>query len=162
MIWAQAHHRVIGAGGAMPWHLPEDLAHFRRTTAGATVIMGRRTWESLDPRYRPLPGRRNLVLTQQPRYPAPGAETVADLDAALALADPGDVWVIGGSQVYEQALDRADVLVVTDVDLDVDGDTHAPALPPDRWEVAAVDPAEGWHTAADGTRYRFTTWRRRA
>lgn len=162
MIWAQAHDRVIGAGGTMPWHLPGDLAHFRRTTAGSAVVMGRTTWDSLDPRYRPLPGRRNIVLSRRPGFVAEGAERASDLDAALDLLGPGGGWVIGGAQVYAAALDRADTLVVTDIDLSVDGDTRAPVVDDLAWEVESADPDRGWHAAANGLRYRFTTFRRRA
>ncbi|WP_043502633.1 dihydrofolate reductase [Georgenia sp. SUBG003] len=160
LIWAQAHDRVIGSSGTMPWHLPEDLRHFRATTSGATVIMGRATWESLDPRYRPLPGRRNIVLSRRPEFAAEGAEPAPDFAAALGLAGDGDVWVIGGGQVYAEALRRADVLVVTDIDLAVDGDTRAPVVDDRAWEVASADPDRGWHVSTTGLRYRFTTFRR--
>lgn len=160
LIWAQAHDRVIGAGGTMPWHLPEDLRHFRATTSGATVVMGRATWESLDPRYRPLPGRRNIVLSRRGDFAAEGAETAAGLDDALELAGAGDVWVIGGGQVYAEAMGLADVLEVTDIDLAVAGDTRAPAVDDRRWEVVSADPERGWHVSANGLRYRFTTFRR--
>jgi len=160
LIWAQAHGRVIGAGGTMPWHLPEDLRHFRVTTSGATVIMGRATWDSLDPRYRPLPGRRNIVLSRRETFAAEGAERAPDLDAALTLAGDTPVWVIGGGQVYAEALERADVLVVTDIDLAVDGDTRAPAVDDLAWSVASADPDRGWHISTTGLRYRFTTFRR--
>ena len=159
MIWAQAHDRVIGAGGAMPWHLPEDLAHFRRTTTGSAVIMGRTTWEALAPRYRPLPGRRNIVLTRQQDFVAEGAEVAHDVDEALTLAG-GDAWVIGGAQVYAQALARADRLVVTDIDVAVDGDARAPAIDSADWAIEHADPDRGWHTGAGGLHYRFTTFRR--
>ncbi|WP_447924986.1 dihydrofolate reductase [Georgenia muralis] len=159
LIWAQAHDRVIGAGGTMPWHLPEDLAHFRRTTTGSAVVMGRATWESLDPRYRPLPGRTNVVLSRRGAE-VDGALLADDLDTALALAGEGDVWVIGGAEVFAQVIDRADTLVVTDIDLDVDGDTRAPAIDDVVWAVRSADPDRGWHTAANGLRYRFTTYRR--
>ncbi|WP_448072911.1 dihydrofolate reductase [Georgenia yuyongxinii] len=161
MIWAQAHDRVIGAGGTMPWHLPEDFAHFRATTTGSAVVMGRVTWDSLAPRFRPLPGRRNIVLTRQEDFAAPGAEVARDLAGALRLVDGADAWVIGGAQVYAQALPRADRLVVTDIDLAVDGDTRAPAVDDRIWDVESADPDRGWHTGANGLRYRFTTFRRR-
>lgn len=159
LVWAQAHDRVIGAGGTMPWHLPEDLAHFRRTTTGSAVVMGRATWDSLDPRYRPLPGRRNVVLSRR-GADVEGALLARDVDTALDLAGDGDVWVIGGAEVFAQVMDRADTLVVTDIDLDVEGDTRAPAVDDVRWAVASADPDRGWHTAANGLRYRFTTYRR--
>ncbi|MEU6130310.1 dihydrofolate reductase [Saccharopolyspora sp. NPDC047091] len=148
LIWAQSTTGVIGRDGTMPWHLPEDLKHFRTTTAGATVLMGRRTWESLPPRFRPLPGRRNLVLS---RTPQDGAETFTDLPAALAAAD-GDVWVIGGAAVYRAALPLADRIVVTEIREPFDGDTVAPDVgrPPDR--------TTDWQESTTGLHYRFRTW----
>ncbi|MFT3798647.1 dihydrofolate reductase [Microbacterium sp.] len=163
LIWAEARGGVIGAAGGMPWHVPEDLAHFRAITTGHPVIMGRRTWESFPDRFRPLPGRRNIVVTRQSDWAAPGAERAASLDDALALvADAPEAWVIGGGQLYREAIARADVLEVTELDLDVAGDTHAP--PRDGWTVVALDPAAadpadaaGWHTSRTGIRYRFLT-----
>lgn len=144
LIWAQARdgagRPVIGAGNAIPWRVPEDFAHFRRTTAGHPVVMGRRTWESLPPRFRPLPGRTNVVVTRQAGWSDDGAHTAGSLDEALAVAAaaPGgeEVWVMGGAQVYAAATGVADRLVVTEIDLDVDGDAFAPAVDPARWRVA--------------------------
>ncbi|MFT4280703.1 dihydrofolate reductase [Microbacterium sp.] len=152
LIWAEAHDRVIGAGGGMPWHVPEDLAHFREVTLGSPVIMGRRTWESFPDRFRPLPGRRNIVVTRDEEWEALGAERAASLPAAIALAGDGEVWVIGGGQLYREAIARADVLEVTELDLDVDGDTHAPAR--DGWHVVSRSP---WRESRTGVRYRFVT-----
>lgn len=151
LIWAQAANGVIGRDGALPWRLPADLAHFRAVTAGATVVMGRRTWESIAPRFRPLPGRRNLVLTRDPAWTAPGAEAFADLAGALAAATAGDVWIIGGAAVYAEALTSADALGVTMLEVTeladaFDGDVAAPAIP-DGWVVAARDPTDGWYGA---------------
>ncbi|MCA1191300.1 MULTISPECIES: dihydrofolate reductase [unclassified Saccharopolyspora] len=148
LVWAQSTTGVIGRDGTMPWHLPEDLKHFRTTTAGATVLMGRRTWESLPPRFRPLPGRRNLVLS---RTPQDGAETFPDLAAALA-APEGDVWVIGGAAVYRAALPLADRIVVTEIRERFDGDTVAPDVgrPPDS--------TGDWQESSTGLHYRFLTW----
>jgi len=160
LVWAEAHDRVIGADGGMPWHVPEDLAHFRDVTMGAPVIMGRRTWESFPDRFRPLPGRRNIVVTGQDGWRADGAERAASLDTALELAGDGDVWVIGGGRLFAEAIDRAAVLEVTELDLDVDGDTFAPAR--DDWPVTATDPDAGWHTSRSGIRYRFLTLERGA
>ncbi|MFV0374194.1 dihydrofolate reductase [Microbacterium sp.] len=155
LIWAEAHG-VIGAVGGMPWYVPEDLAHFKRTTSGSPVIMGRRTWDSFPERFRPLPDRRNIVVTRSPTWAAPGAERVGSVDAALALADhAGAVWVIGGGEVFREVIGRADVLVITEFDLVVDGDTFAPAR--DGFRVVSADPAEGWHTSRTGVRYRMLT-----
>jgi dihydrofolate reductase len=160
MVWAQAHDRVIGRDGVMPWHLPEDLRHFREVTGGATVVMGRTTWLSLPERFRPLPGRRNVVLSRRPGFTAPGADVRPSLEAALADVAPGErVWVIGGAQVYAAALPVADRLLVTELDAQVDGDTRAPAID-GTWELAACDPAQGWHESTTGLRYRFTRYRR--
>jgi dihydrofolate reductase len=148
LVWARSANGVIGRDGTMPWHLPEDLKHFRTVTAGATVLMGRRTWESLPPRFRPLPGRRNLVLS---RTPQEGAETFPGLPEALEAAT-GDVWVIGGAAVYRAALPLADRIVVTELRESFDGDTPAPEVdrPPD--SVGA------WQESSTGLHYRFLTW----
>ena len=155
MIWAQARGGVIGQGGEMPWHVPEDLAHFKELTAGAPVVMGRRTWESLPPRFRPLTGRRNIVITRQAGFDAPGAEVTASIDTALDLvATEPTVWVTGGATLYSELMGRADRLEITEIDLEVDGDTHAPAIG-DRW---AVSHASDWLTSRGGPRYRFLTY----
>ncbi|HEX2809185.1 MAG TPA: dihydrofolate reductase [Kineosporiaceae bacterium] len=160
LIWAEAAGGVIGREGSLPWHLPEDLAHFRDTTRGATVLMGRRTWESLPPRFRPLPGRRNVVLTRDPGWSATGAEVAGSIPAALAAsADP--VWVIGGEQVYRAALRYASRVVRTQVDRTVSGDAYAPALD-GGWRCVPSDPEDGWHTSRTGLRYRITNWERPA
>jgi dihydrofolate reductase len=160
MVWAQAHDRVIGRAGVMPWHLPEDLRHFRELTRGATVVMGRTTWFSLPERFRPLPGRRNVVLSRQTGLTVDGADVRASLEAAVAEAGAGErVWVIGGGQVYAAALPMADRLVVTEIDAEVDGDTRAPCID-GTWQVDACDPPKGWHESTAGLRYRFVDLRR--
>ncbi|GAB3586979.1 dihydrofolate reductase [Amycolatopsis endophytica] len=148
LVWAQSSNGVIGRDGALPWHLPEDLKHFRTLTAGATVLMGRRTWESLPPRFRPLPGRRNLVLS---RTPQESCETFPGLPDVLAAVS-GDVWVIGGAAVYRAALPLADRIVVTEIREPFDGDTHAPGVgrPP--------DVTGEWQESVTGLHYRFLTW----
>jgi dihydrofolate reductase len=158
LIWAQAAGGVIGRDGQIPWQLPEDQAHFRSCTTGATVVMGRRTWDSLPERFRPLPGRRNVVLTRRAGWSAPGAQVAADLESALAMGD-GDVWVIGGAAVYAEALPLADRVEVTEVDLEVEGDTHAPALDGD-WPRIGCDPPSGWHASRAGPRYRICSYAR--
>jgi dihydrofolate reductase len=158
LIWAEAADRVIGRDGALPWRLPEDQQLFKRLTMGATVVMGRATWDSLPASVRPLPGRRNVVLTRQPEWSAPGAVTAHDLDDAVAAAD-GDVWVIGGASVYAAALERADQVVRTRVHVQVDGDTFAPRLGPE-WTLVARDPEQGLHTSATGLTYCVATLRR--
>lgn len=157
LVWAQTPDGVIGRDGTLPWHLPEDLARFRQLTTGHAVLMGRRTWESLPERMRPLPDRRNVVLSRDPGYAAAGAEVVGSLEEALALVgDHDEVWVIGGATLFEESVARADRLEVTDVDLDVSGDTHAPALDLARWAEVAAD--DGWRQSRTGTRYRFRSY----
>ncbi len=162
MIWAEARGGAIGRDGEMPWHLPEDLAHFKQATLGAPVVMGRRTWESLPERFRPLPGRENLVVTRDPVYRAQGAVVVSSLDAALEAlraADPapGIAWIMGGGQLYRTAMPIADELVVTRIELDVDGaDTFAPQIGAD-WRLA--DPGAPL-VSKTGLGYRFERWLR--
>jgi dihydrofolate reductase len=155
LIWAEAHARVIGAGGVMPWHLPEDLGHFRELTGTNPVVMGRRTWESLPERFRPLPGRDNIVVTRRADYDAPGATIVHSLEDAPAGDDGSTVWVIGGAELYRQALPFADRVEVTEIDLDVAGDTFAPVIGPE-WHG---EPG-AWLEAASGLRYRFVRYLR--
>ena len=166
MIWAQAEGGVIGKDGDMPWRLPEDLAHFKRVTLGAPVIMGRRTWESLPERFRPLAGRDNIVVSRNRSFDAPGATVVASLEAALeTLAAGGGVdgepapevaWVMGGGQLYRAAMPLADELVVTRIALEVPApDTFAPTIGPE-WEL--VDPGT-LETSRTGLGYRFERWR---
>ena len=166
LIWAQARGGVIGASGSMPWHLPEDLKHFSRTTKGSPVVMGRRTWESFPPKYRPLPGRTNIVITRDDAFAAEGAVRARDLPdamrlarAAFASAPAPAIWVIGGGAVYREAIAQADLLVATEIDLEVEGDTLAPAIP-SNFFLEAAEPAEGWYEGADGLRYRILTYRR--
>ncbi|MGY1692934.1 dihydrofolate reductase [Geodermatophilus sp. SYSU D01105] len=157
LIWAQAAGGVIGADGALPWHLPEDLRLFRTLTTGSMVVMGRRTWESLPDRFRPLPGRTNVVLTTDPSWSAEGARRAGSVEEVLA--DGGDLWVIGGGRVYAAFLPHADRLVVTEVDTQVHGDTWAP-VPGPGWRRVSREPAEGWSTSTTGLRYAVSEYRR--
>ncbi|MFI2564770.1 dihydrofolate reductase [Paenarthrobacter sp. NPDC018779] len=167
LIWAQTKAGVIGKDGSMPWHLPEDLKHFSKLTSGHPVIMGRKTWESFPDKYRPLPGRTNIVVTRNQEWAstpeAEGATVVSSLDAALLESQfaPGGqkVWIIGGGEIFEQSMGIANLAVITIIDADLDGDTFAPELGDD-WTFDTMAPAEGWLTANNGTNYRFTTWRR--
>lgn len=159
LIWAQAEGGVIGAGGTMPWHLPEDLAHFKEVTLGAPVVMGRKTWDSLPERFRPLPGRRNIVITRDEEWSSDGAEVVLTVEEALTRAAEGLgredwVWVIGGSQIFAEVLAVADRIELTEINTQVAGDTFAPALG-NRWMRDHSDPATGWHHSATGLEYRF-------
>lgn len=157
-IWAQAAERVIGSGGGMPWSVPDDLAFFKRSTAGSPVIMGRSTWESFPPRFRPLPGRTNIVMTRSlPARPEPvereGALWTSGLDesvraAVLASPDVAELWIIGGAGVYANALSRSDIpgvhrgkvtrVLVTELGLSVVGDRAAPPLGPE-WSRRVLD-----------------------
>jgi dihydrofolate reductase len=157
LIWAQAYGGVIGADGRLPWRLPEDLRLFKELTSGTTVVMGRRTWESLPERNRPLPGRVNVVLTTDPSWSADGALRAGSVADVLA-AHP-DCWVIGGAAVYAAFLPHAGRLVVTDVDLAVDGDTRAPVLDAG-WRRVTRIPDDGWATSATGPRYAVSDYRR--
>ena len=147
LIWAEARDRVIGADGGIPWRLSEDQAMFRERTMGATLVMGRATWDSLPAGRRPLPGRRNVVLTRDPDWTAEGA-SVAHAVHAVDLT--GEVWVMGGSAVYAAFLPVADHVLRTTVDLDVAGDVRAPALGDD-WHVTR---SSGWRTSRDGLRFQ--------
>lgn len=158
LIWAQAHRGVIGRDNTIPWRIPEDMAYFKDVTTGHPVIMGRRTWDSLPPRFRPLAGRRNIVVTRDRDWSADGVEVTHSVDEALALAGPGETWVIGGGEIYAAALPRADRVAVTEVDLDVEGDAYAPALGPE-WHAERTG---DWRISSrDGTRFRFVTYVRR-
>ena len=157
LIFARAHGGVIGKNNTLPWHLPEDLAHFKRTTLGQPVIMGRKTWDSLPPRFRPLPGRTNVVVTRQPDWTGGNALRAESLEQALALCSPAEhAWIIGGAQLYSQALPLATSAVVTEIDLHVEGgDAFAPELSVP-WKVTHSES----HTAANGLAYRFLTYRK--
>lgn len=158
LIWAQARNGVIGKDGVMPWHLPEDLAHFKRTTLGSPVIMGRKTWDSIPPRFRPLPGRSNIVVTRQADWSQNGVQRASSVREALQKCEiSSQVWVIGGAQIYAQALPLADELVVTEIDADFDGDAHAPALGTE-WRVVAREEL----VATNGLRLAFVTYRKAA
>ena len=157
LIFARAANGVIGKDNAIPWRLPEDMAHFKRTTQGAAVIMGRKTWDSLPPRFRPLPGRLNIVLTRQAGWQEPGAHRFSDLPEALAFcADQENVWVIGGAQVYAQAEPLASTAVVTEIDASWDGDAFAPQFGPG-W----VESARENHVSSSGLKFSFVTYTRK-
>lgn len=154
LVAAVASNGIIGAGGKLPWHLPEELKHFKKLTLGHPVIMGRRTWESLK---GPLPGRENIVVTRTPGYEAPGAAVASSLGAALAFcAGEAVAFVIGGTRLFEAALPVADGLVITEIHRDYPGDTWFPAWDRSRWRESQREA----HTAADGTRFDFVRYER--
>ena len=154
LIYARAANGVIGKNGALPWHLAEDMAHFKQLTQGSAVIMGRKTWDSLPPRFRPLPGRTNIVVTRQADWQAEGAHRAGSLADALAQCDAGQtVWVISGAQIYAEALPLADRLEVTEIDQDFDGDAYAPALD-GQW----AESARSRHVSTNGLPFSFVTY----
>ncbi len=159
LIWAQAANGVIGDRGELPWHLPEDLARFRSTTWGSTVVMGRFTWESLPAKLRPLPGRRNIVLSRRTGWQASGATVERSLAASLERAKERgeDVWVIGGAAVFGEALAHADVLVVTELQEEFAGDVQAPLLG-NGWRPVQREPTSGWLHSRTGLHYRTVTY----
>lgn len=141
MIAARGANGVIGNAGGMPWHLPEDLKHFKTVTMGATVLMGRKTFESIG---RALPGRRNIVITRRTGYLAPGCEVVGSLEAALReTRNDARVFVIGGGEVYRAALPCADRLWLTEIDASPEGDTTFPALNPSDWDAVLLSELPG-------------------
>ena len=153
LIVAVARNRVIGKDNQLLWSIPEDMAHFKRLTAGHAVLMGRKTWESLPERFRPLPGRRNIVISRQPAYAAPGAELADSLEKGIALASTAEkLFIIGGAQIYAQSMALADRLEITEVDLAPEGDAWFP-------EISAVDWQETEKTAGPGC--AFVSYRRR-
>jgi dihydrofolate reductase len=155
LMWAQSTSGVIGRDGGIPWRLPEDQARFKLLTMGHTVVMGRLTWESLPTKVRPLPGRKNVVLTRQADYMADGADVVTTLEDALA---DDEIWVIGGEQIYTLALPIATRCEVTEVEIDLprqDGDAVAPVLD-ESWMGATGD----WLTSGSGLRFRYHSYQR--
>ena len=155
LIAARARNGVIGLDNRMPWHLPEDLAHFKRVTLGKPVVMGRKTFESIG---RPLPGRLNIVVTRNPDWQAAGVQVAHSLDAALALAAaaaPEEIMLIGGAELYRQALPQADVLYLTEIDAEFAGDAFFPEVDLARWRI---DREEAGQRDSDGLRWRFVRY----
>jgi dihydrofolate reductase len=153
LIFARAANGVIGKDNSMPWHLPEDLAHFKRLTQGCPVIMGRKTWDSLPPRFRPLPGRSNIVITRQVDWQAEGALRAGSLQEALQLGgDVPEVWVIGGAEIYRQAEPLAVRAEVTEIAQAFEGDAYAPTLSSAWTEIAREQ-----HLSAVGLAFSFVT-----
>jgi dihydrofolate reductase len=154
LIAAVAANGIIGANGRLPWRLPEDLAHFKRLTMGHPVLMGRRTWESLP---GALPGRENIVVTRTPGYEAPGAAVASSLRAALAFCAGEDLaFVIGGTQLFAEALPVADGLVMTEIQRDYPGDTWFPEWDRSQWRATQREA----HSATDGTPFEFVLYER--
>lgn len=156
IVVAHSSNRVIGRDGDLPWHLPADLRRFRELTVGGAVVMGRRTFESLPEAFRPLPDRRNIVLSSAPGYRAEGAEVMPSLAAALEACD-GECFVIGGGATYAQALAHSDRVYATEVDERVDGDTQFPVLPDGEWRCVE----RGEPQLQNGHTFTFTRYERR-
>lgn len=159
LIYARAANGVIGLNNTMPWHLPEDLAHFKQLTQGHPVVMGRKTWDSLPARFRPLPGRTNIVVTRNAQWHADGVLRAGTLEEALqTAAQHGDtVWVMGGAQIYAQALPLADVVEVTIIHQNFEGDAYAPELDAQWHEVTRQD-----GVSSQGLPYSFVRYERHA
>jgi dihydrofolate reductase len=154
LIYARAHNGTIGKDGQMPWHLPEDLAHFKRVTLGQPVIMGRKTWDSLPARFRPLPGRLNIVVTRQSAWRSEGALRAGSIEDAMRLCgDAPDAWIMGGAEIYRQAEPLASTAVVTEIDADFDGDAFAPELGASWQEIQREA-----HVGANGLPFCFVTY----
>ena len=157
LIFARARNGVIGRNNTLPWHLPEDLAHFKATTLGQPVIMGRKTWDSLPVKFRPLPGRMNIVVTRQTDWQSDGAHVVHTIDEALqACPAESQPWVIGGAELYRLAMPLATRVVVTEIDADYEGDAFAPELDAS-WQEAS----RTTHVAANGLHYSLVNWVRK-
>ena len=158
LIAALAQNRAIGKNGQLLWHLPEDMRHFRETTRGKPVIMGRKTWESLPDSFRPLPGRHNIVVSRNPAYQAPGATLVSSLEDAIREAGEAvEVFVIGGAELYRQALPVAARLYLTEIAQDFAGDAFFPDVPPEDWEEISRKAQQG----TSGPIFSFVVYRRR-
>lgn len=158
LIAAVGANRAIGKDNRLLWSLPEDMKRFKALTLGHAVLMGRKTWESLPPKFRPLPGRRNIVLSRDPHYRAEGATVAAGLDAALAAAGTGKVFVIGGADIYALTLPRAQALELTEVRDAPAADAFFPVVDPAPWHETAREA----HPATDtAPAYDFVTYRRR-
>jgi dihydrofolate reductase len=156
LVAAVARGGVIGRDGGIPWRLPEDLARFKELTTGHAVVMGRRTWDSLPDRYRPLPERRNVVVTRNAHWHAEGAERAGSLVEALAMLEDQPVFVIGGAEIYAEALPLADEMFLTEIDEDVAGDTFFPD-----WDrTAFVQASRDERVSSDGVPFAFVTYRR--
>ena len=159
MIYARAANGVIGKNNRLPWNLPEDMAHFKRLTQGFPVIMGRKTWDSLPPKFRPLPGRVNVVVTSQKGWADTGAVVAPSFPHALSLnvcKEAAEVWVIGGAQIYELAKPLANRIEVTELKEDFDGDAFAPTLGSALQETSREN-----HVSANGLPFSFITYNRK-
>ncbi|HJV80133.1 dihydrofolate reductase [Noviherbaspirillum sp.] len=154
IVVATDAQRGIGINNSLPWRLPEDMAHFKRTTMGHPVIMGRKTFASIG---RPLPNRRNIVITRNAAWRHEGVEAVTSLDAAIELVGDAEACIIGGAQIYQEALPHTDRLVVTEIARIFDCDAFFPAIDPKQWKEVA---REKYHSDPNGFDYAFVTYQR--
>lgn len=156
IIAAMASNRVIGINNTLPWHIPADLKHFKKLTMGHTMIMGRKTFESIG---KPLPGRETLIISRQPDYAIPGCQTCQSLEQALSIcAGKSDIFIVGGADIYQQMLPQADRLFITEVQQDFDGDVRFPEIDPDQWrEVQRIEQQQQTPQALN---YHFVTYQR--
>jgi dihydrofolate reductase len=157
LIWAQANKRVIGKGNTIPWQLPEDMAHFKDQTWGKTVLMGANTWRSLPERFRPLPGRKNIVISSKEAAAYPGAKVYNDLSKALGEHEQEELWIIGGGLIYADTIKLATKLVVTEININIDGDTVAPEIDDKIWQLDEAENSS-WLMAKNGSQYRYLTY----
>jgi dihydrofolate reductase len=155
LVVAYARNGVIGRDGGLPWHLPGDMQHFKDVTGGGTVLMGRKTYMSIPEKFRPLPGRRNIVLSASGAS-APGAEVFSGLESALVAAP--DAFVIGGGTVYDELLPLADAIWATEIDANVEGDTYFPPLEPAAWVAVSTSEPQ----SENGFTYIFKRYERHA
>lgn len=156
IIAAVARNRAIGKNNQLLWNIPEDMAHFKALTQGHAVLMGRKTWESLPERFRPLPGRRNIVITRQSDYAAPGAILASSIEQGIAAAQNAEkLFIIGGADIYAQAMALADRLEITEVDLEPDGDAWFPEIPAAAWTCCTSEAI----TSSAGPMVRFQSFR---
>ena len=154
MIAAKTQNNVIGKDNDLPWHLPDDMKFFMQKTTGHHVIMGRKNFESLPPKFSPLPNRTNIIMTRKTDYHPEGTEVVHSLEDALAVAERGgeqEVFIIGGGEIYKLGLDRADILYLTEIKTEIDGDAYFPEIDLDKWKETARTP----HTTDDRHKYAF-------
>ena len=157
LILARAANGVIGRNGGVPWHLPEDMAHFKQQTAGAPVIMGRKTWNSLPQRFRPLPGRQNIDITRQADWSQIGSKRASSLREALSICEQApEAWVIGGAQIYAEALPLAQRALITEIAKNYEGDAYAPRFDAASWR----ETARSTHVSSNGLPYSFVTLER--
>ena len=145
LIAAMAKNNCIGKGNQLPWHIPEDLKHFKELTSGKIVLMGRKTWESIPEKFRPLPKRANIVITRQKDFPVPaGVEVYQEITTALTAHPNEEIMVIGGAEIYRQTINNADRLYITEVEQTIDGDAYFPTIDPALWRETERENHEGF------------------